>query len=208
MPVTQIYGLTESGPVSIALSVAESWDHNGSCGKAVPHCQARVARDDGSEADIGERGEILLRGRNLLREYWQNPEQTAAAFSDGWFHTGDVGHRDADGFFYIDDRKKDVVISGGENIYPAELENVLADCPELAEWAVIGQPHPRWVEIPVACVVRQADSKIDEAGVLALFQDNLARFKHPKKVIFLDSLPRTALGKVQKFQLKDMVKDR
>ena len=105
----------------------------------------------------------------------------------------------------MDERKKDVVISGGENIYPAELENILADCPDLAEAAVVGRPDPRWGEIPVACVVRQPDNIIQGADILALFEGKLARYKHPHAVIFMDSLPRNAMGKVEKFTLRDLV---
>jgi fatty-acyl-CoA synthase len=205
IPVTQVYGLTESTPVAICLSVADSLRSTGSCGKAAVHCEAKIVRDDGSEAAAAEKGEILLRGPNILREYWQDPGNTDAAFSDGWFHTGDIGHLDEEGFFYVDDRKKDVVISGGENIYPAELENILAECEDLSEWAVVGENDPRWVEIPVACVVPKEGRKIAADSILKLFQGRLARYKHPKKVYFFDQLPRTALGKVQKFELKAML---
>ncbi len=201
--LTQVYGLTETGPVSIALRIEDATSHLGSCGKPAPHGRARIGRDDGSDAAPGEKGEILLQGRNLFSAYWQAPELTAASFTDGWFHTGDIGHVDEDGFYYVDDRKKDVIISGGENIYPAELEQVLADCDGLVEWAVIGESDPRWVEIPIACVVAKPGSGIDGAAVLALFEGRLARFKHPKRVIFMDSLPRTALGKVRKFELRE-----
>ncbi len=206
IPVTQIYGLTESAPVAICLGVEDSQHQTGSCGKAAAHCEAKIVRDDGQDVAIDEKGEILLRGPNILREYWQDPETTVAAFTDEWFHTGDIGHQDKDGFFYVDDRKKDVVICGGENIYPAELENILAACDDLAEWAVVGETHPRWVEIPVACVVRKPDREISAETILALFDDRLARYKHPKKVYFFDALPRTALGKVQKFELKEQLR--
>ena len=139
----------------------------------------------------------------MLREYWNNPEATDAAFDDGWFHTGDVGHRDADGWVFIDDRKNDVVISGGENIYPAELENVLADCEELTEAAVIGRADQRWGEVPIVVAARRPSSTIDTAGVIALFDGRLARFKHPKDVVWVDSLPRNAMGKVQKHVLRE-----
>jgi fatty-acyl-CoA synthase len=208
IPVTQIYGLTESAPVAICLSVADSLRSTGSCGKAAVHCEAKITLEDGNEAGPMEKGEILLRGPNILREYWQDPEKTEAAFSDGWFHTGDIGHRDEEGFFYVDDRKKDVVISGGENIYPAELENILADCDALSEWAIVGEDDPRWVEIAVACVVPKEGREIEAEAILALFQDRLARYKHPKKVYFFEHLPRTALGKVQKFELKAMLAQR
>jgi fatty-acyl-CoA synthase len=203
VPVTQVYGMTESGPTAIALSIADAARKVGSCGKPALHTEARLVGADGEDVARGARGEIWLRGPNLTAGYWRNPEATRQAFAGGWFKTGDIGHQDEEGFFYVDDRKKDVVISGGENIYPAELENVLADCPAIAEAAVIGRPDPRWGEIPVACVVLKPGSSLSRADVLALFRDRLARYKHPRDVVFLDALPRTAMGKVQKFALRD-----
>ncbi|MBT5897551.1 MAG: AMP-binding protein, partial [Rhodospirillaceae bacterium] len=167
----------------------------------------RIVDDNGELVASGQAGEIMLAGKNLFREYWRDDVGTAEAYSDGWFHTGDIGHQDEDGYYYVDERKKDVVISGGENIYPAELENVLADCADLAEAAVIGRPDERWGEIPVACVVRQADSEIGGAEILALFEGRLARFKHPRGVIFMDALPRNAMGKVEKFTLRAQLDD-
>ncbi|MCI0548891.1 MAG: long-chain fatty acid--CoA ligase [Candidatus Rokubacteria bacterium] len=202
VPVTQVYGMTESGPTAIALSIADAARKVGSCGKPALHTEARLVGADGEDVARGARGEIWLRGPNLTAGYWRNPEATREAFAGGWFKTGDIGHQDEEGFFYIDDRKKDVVISGGENIYPAELENVLADCPAIAEAAVIGRPDPRWGEIPVACVVLKPGASLSREDVLALFRDRLARYKHPRDVVFLDVLPRTAMGKVQKFALR------
>ena len=129
IPVTQVYGMTESGPTAIALSIADAARKVGSCGKPAAHSEARIVDAEGRDVAQGQPGEIWLRGPNLMTGYWRNPEATADAFTDGWLRTGDIGHQDADGFYYIDDRKKDVVISGGENIYPAELEAILADCP-------------------------------------------------------------------------------
>jgi len=203
IPATQVYGLTESCPVAICLPIADAARKLGSTGKPALHCAARIVDADGADVAAGARGEILLKGGNLFREYWGNPEATAAAFSDGWFHTGDIGHVDDDGYVFIDDRKKDVIISGGENIYPAELENVLADCDEIAEFAVVGRPDRRWGEIPVACVVRQAGSDLSGDDVLALFQDRIARYKHPRQVLFMADLPRNAMGKVLKFELRE-----
>ena len=144
----------------------------------------------------------MLRGPNLLREYWGDPDATNAALVDGWLRTGDLGHRDSEGFFYVDDRKKDLVISGGENIRPAELENVLGECEAVLEAAVVGCADERWGEVPVAFVVAKAGSTLTRADVLALFDGRLARFKHPRDVVFLDRLPRNAMGKVLKQELR------
>ena len=205
VPATQVYGLTESAPVAICLPIADARAKMGSCGKPALHCQARIVDDHGVPVAAGQRGEIVLRGKNLFREYWRDEASTAAAYRDGWFHTGDIGHLDEAGYFYVDDRKKDVVISGGENIYPAELENILAACPDLAEAAVLGRPDPRWGEVPVACVVARPGSDIQGADVLALFEGHLARYKHPHAVVFMDALPRNAMGKVEKFTLRDLL---
>ena len=202
IPVTQVYGMTESGPTAIALSIADAARKVGSCGKPVAHCAARIVDSDGHDVPAGQPGEIWLRGPNLMTGYWRNPGATSEAFTGEWLHTGDIGHQDADGFYYIDDRKKDVVISGGENIYPAELEHILADHPQIAEAAVIGRPDPSWGEIPIACVVPNPNSTLTREEVLALFQHRLARYKHPRDVIFLEALPRTAMGKVQKHELR------
>jgi acyl-CoA synthetase (AMP-forming)/AMP-acid ligase II len=202
IPVTQVYGLTESSPVAICLPREDAQRKLGSCGKAAIHCRARVVDDTGRDLPPQERGEIWLRGANLFREYWLDPKATAAAFVDGWFRTGDVAHRDEEGFFYVDDRKKDVVISGGENIYPAELENVLADCTAILEAVVVGRADERWGEVPVACVVPRSESGLTAERVMALFDGRLARFKHPREVVFLERLPRNAMGKVLKDELR------
>lgn len=207
VPVSQVYGLTESAPVAVCLPLKDAWTKIGSTGRAVAHCAMRVADDGGVDVAPGEAGEILLKGPNLLREYWNNPEATREAFVDGWFRTGDIGHLDKDGYLYVDDRKKDVVISGGENIYPAELENVLADCEELAEFAVVGRPDPRWGEIPVACIVPRPDARLSEADILALFEGRVARFKHPRAVVFMEALPRNVMGKVLKYELRERFAD-
>jgi acyl-CoA synthetase (AMP-forming)/AMP-acid ligase II len=138
-----------------------------------------------------------------MRGYWNDPAATAAALMpDGWFRTGDLARIDEEGYYWIIGRSKDVIISGGENIYPAELENVLADCEAIAECAVVGMEDPKWGESVCAFVVRKEKSHLDEPTVLALFKDRLAKFKHPRRVVFLDFLPRNAMGKVQKFELK------
>jgi fatty-acyl-CoA synthase len=203
--VINVYGATETAPIATALAAAEARRKVGSCGTPAPHCAVRVVDGAGNDVPAGARGEVVVRGPNLLTEYWRRPDATAAALIDGWFHSGDIGHVDAEGFLYIDDRKKDVIISGGENIYPAEVEAVLAEVPGIAEAAVVPQPHPRWGEVPVAVVVRRPGSALTAAAVLQAFDGRLARYKHPHAVVFVEALPRTAMGKVQKFKLREMI---
>ena len=203
VPATQIYGLTESAPTAICLPIADAQAKLGSAGKPAMHCEARLVDDEGRIVEGCEPGEIQLRGPNLLAAYFKEPELTAEAFDGPWFRTGDIGHRDADGYYAIDDRKKDVIISGGENIYPAEIENVLANMPELAEYAAVGAPSERWGQTPVACVVLREGAVLDESQLLARFDGLLARYKHPRSVLFLPALPRNAMGKVLKYRLRE-----
>jgi fatty-acyl-CoA synthase len=200
VPVSQVYGATETGPVSIVLRADDAFDHVGSTGKPALHVEVRLVKPDGTDAADGETGEILVRGMNVVAGYWNDPGNPA--FADGWFRSGDLAYRDTGGFYWVVGRSKDMIISGGENIYPAELENVLADCPAILECAVIGEDDARWGEVAVAVVVKKPGAALDEAGVLALFDTRLARFKHPRRVVFADALPKTALGKVQKAQLR------
>ncbi len=205
VPITQVYGSTETAPYAAGLAIAETRSHAGSVGKAAPHCLLRVVNDDGVDCAAGERGEILVKGPNVMSGYWRNPEETEAALQNGWFHTGDIGHLDKDGRLYVDDRKKDLIISGGENIYPAELEAILLEDERIAEAAVIASPDEQWGEVALAVVVAKPDAVLDEADILAIFDGKLARFKHPKRVAFIAALPRNAMGKSQKFRLRAML---
>ena len=190
IPVGQIYGCTETAPIATVLLKEDAVRKLGSAGKPAPHCEVKLVD-----------GEVWVRGPNVMRAYWNDAEATAAALTpEGWFRTGDLARVDEEGYYWIMGRSKDVIISGGENIYPAELENVLADCPAIAECAVIGIHDPKWGESACACVVLK--EKMDEQSVLKLFHDRLAKFKHPRRVVFLDSLPKNAMGKVQKHELK------
>jgi fatty-acyl-CoA synthase len=190
IPVGQIYGCTETAPIATVLLKEDAVRKLGSAGKPAPHCEVKLVE-----------GEVWVRGPNVMRGYWNDAEGTAAVLTpDGWFRTGDLARVDEEGYYWIMGRSKDVIISGGENIYPAELENVLADCPAIAECAVIGIEDPKWGESACACVVLK--EKMDEQSVLRLFQDRLAKFKHPRRVVFLDSLPKNAMGKVQKHELR------
>jgi fatty-acyl-CoA synthase len=203
VPVMQVYGATETGPVSIALRSQDAMEHVGSCGKAALHVEVRLTRD-GQDVASGETGEVWLRAKNLMRGYWRAPEGTG--FIDGWFATGDLAQRDAQGFYTIVGRSKDLIISGGENIYPAELENLLADFKEIAECAVIGVPDAKWGEVVLAALVRAPGARLEEADVLGFFKDRIAKYKHPRRIVFVESLPKTALGKVQKEVLRETLK--
>ena len=204
VPVGQVYGTTETAPIATGLRGDQAFDHVGSAGKAALHCEIRLVGEDGGDVGAGERGEVWVRGPNVMREYWADAAATEAAFTDGWFRTGDVGERDRAGYLTIVDRKTDVIISGGENVYPAEVEGLLAAAPAIAEVAVVGRADARWGEVPVAVVVR-ADPGLDEAGVLALLEHRLARYKRPRAVVFVAALPRNAMGKVEKPALRDLV---
>jgi len=195
VPVGQVYGSTETAPIATALLREDAERKLGSAGKAVPHCEVKLVD-----------GEIWVRGPNVMRGYWNDPAATAAALTkDGWFRTGDLARVDDEGYYWIMGRSNDLIISGGEDVYPAELENVLADCPQIAESAVLGIEDAKWGEAACAVVVRRPGARLDEAGVLALFADRLARFKHPRRVVFVDELPKNALGKVQKGELRKLL---
>ena len=150
-------------------------------------------------------GEILVRGPSVMYEYWGNETATAESLREGWYYTGDIGYRDAEGYYYVNDRKKDVVISGGENIYPAELEMVLTNMPEVRQAVVVGRNDEKWGQVPVAVVVRSEGSAVDKQTVLDRFNGVLARFKHPKDVVFVDALPMNAMGKIQKFSVRALI---
>ena len=203
--VGQVYGSTETAPTAIVLRCDVAADHPGSCGKAATTCEIRIVDDHGNDVRGDQPGEILVRGDNVLTRYWENPTATSEALQDGWFHTGDIGHFDGDGWVFIDDRKKDVVISGGENIYPAELENVLGDLDHLAESTVIARPDERWGEVPIVVAVAAEGHEPDTPAVLSAFDGRLARFKHPKDVVWVAALPRNAMGKVLKHEVRDML---
>ena len=200
--IGQVYGATETGPTAVVLRYDEVADHPTSCGRAALHTEIRIVDEAGQDVPAAVSGELWLRGPNMFSGYWNNPEATDAAFSDGWYRTGDIGHLDDDGFCYISDRLKDVVISGGENIYPAELEAVLSDHPAIAEIAVIGGEDSRWGEIPVAVVVLVDGETLTVEELRIWCTGRLARFKHPRALRLVPSLPRTALGKVQKHLLR------
>lgn len=205
VPLVQVYGATETCPIAACQQAQDAFRKAGSAGRAAAHCELRIVGDDDREVAQGATGEILVRGPNLMSGYWNAPQATAAVLVDGWFHTGDMGHLDAEGFLYVDGRRKEMIISGGENIYPAEIENVLTESPDIAEASVVGWPDRRWGEIAVAVVAPRAGCRLDETAVLGLLEGRIARFKHPKRVLFVDALPKTALGKVRREEVRRLV---
>jgi fatty-acyl-CoA synthase len=202
--IVSFFGQTEMSPVTTVLPGEDSVRKIGSVGKAVPTINARVVDDDMNDVKPGEVGEIVYRGPTLMAGYWNDQEATAEAFRGGWFHSGDLVREDEDGFFYVVDRKKDMIISGGENIYCAEVENVLAAHPGVADVAVIGQKHERWGETPVAVVVPADPAAPPTLEDLVEFtRDKLASYKKPTVLVVIDELPRNAAGKVVKHELRD-----
>ena len=204
VPVLQVYGSTETCPIAVYTRLGGDLSREGSTGLAGLCCEATIIDDAGKELPPETPGEIAIRGPNVFYEYWGNEEATRQALHDGWYRTGDLGSRDADGYFWVHDRKKNLIISGGENIYPAEVERVLLEHPDVAECGVIGRPDPRWDEVPVAYVIRRTGRSADAEGLKAHVETQLARFKVPRDFVFVDDLPRTALGKVQHFMLKQL----
>jgi fatty-acyl-CoA synthase len=166
------------------------------------HTAIRIVDDEGRDVARGDVGELLTKGPNITPGYWNKPEETAQAFTDGWLHTGDAARQDDEGFVYIVDRWKDMYISGGENVYPAAVENVLFQLPEVADAAIIGVPDERWGEVGMAIIVRKADQVLEEGDVIRHCLGRLAKFKVPQSVVFVDSLPRNATGKVLKRELR------
>jgi fatty-acyl-CoA synthase len=215
----QGYGLTEVGVNCFAMSIAESVRKAGSIGRPMMFTHAKLTDEDGREVPVGDVGELLLRGPHVCKGYYRNPEATAASLdAEGWFHTGDLAKKDADGFYTIAGRKKDMLISGGVNVYPAEIEGVLFQHPGVKDVAVVGVPDEKWGEVGVAFVVRREEereekiSSIGEEGRSAAIQaelasfvaSRLAKYKVPREFLFVASLPRTPYGKVVKRDLQSL----
>ena len=202
----QGYGLTEVGVNCFSLAPEDALRKAGSVGQPVFHSRARIVAEDGNDggdAPPGTVGELALAGPHVCSGYWRRPDATAEAFRDGWWRTGDQAMRDDDGYYYIVGRKKDMYISGGENIYPAEIEGALATHPDIVEAAVIAEPDARWGEVGVAVVVLRAPDALDGDAVIAYCAERLARYKLPRRIVFAESLPRNAMGKVIKQELRE-----
>jgi len=200
---TQVYGLTET---TGAITFLQFEDHEGekllSCGRATFGADMRVVDPEGKEVPHGQIGEIVYRGPGVMQGYWNRPQDTADQIRDGWFYTGDAGTEDDAGFFYVKDRIKDMIISGGENIYPAELESVLAAHPALADVAVIGVPDDQWGETVKAIVVLKPGAALTGEELIEWARSRLGGYKRPKSVDFTDSIPRNPSGKILKRELR------
>ena len=200
----QGYGMTEAAPGVLLLDRSDVQEHDGTAGVPQFFTDVRLVRSDGSPAGAGEPGEVLVSGPNVTPCYWHRPQESAASFQDGtWFRSGDVATADADGYIRLVDRVKDMIISGGENVYPAEVEDALLDHPDVAECAVFGVPDEKWGEVGRAVIVLKAGHACEEAALLAHLSGRLARYKIPKSVVFADSLPRSGAGKLLKGPLRE-----
>jgi fatty-acyl-CoA synthase len=196
------YGLTETVGGDTFMEPGLEITKIGSTGRPVAHVEIEIRDDAGHRVAPGENGEICLRGRKVTRGYWKDPEKTAAAFFGDWFRSGDVGYLDEDGFLYLTDRKKDMIISGGENIASSEVERVIYEMPQVREVAVIGMPDQRWGERPIAVVVLADCAALELPDLTEHCRQRLASFKVPKQLIIRDSLPRNPSGKVLKRVLR------
>lgn len=199
-------GLTEGGPSGIYLTPEDHQTKIGAAGKnALWLTESRLVLPDGRDAPAGEVGELILKGYTIMKEYYKKPKETAETLRDGWLYTGDLGVKDDDGHVYIVDRSKDMIITGGENVYSVEVENVLSAHRQIADVAIIGTPDVQWGEVVTAVIVPKTGEIIDTEELEAFCRKNLSAFKIPRKVIFEDELPRNASGKLMKFKLREHV---
>ncbi|MGE3774082.1 MAG: class I adenylate-forming enzyme family protein [Gammaproteobacteria bacterium] len=195
VPVIQVYGATETAPIAVYQRIDEAYATVGSIGRPAPATEIRLVDAQGREVGVDEPGEILVRGAQVASGYWRDEGASAETFAGGWFRSGDIATRDAAGRYWFRDRIKNVIISGGENVYPAEIERVARRERTLADCAVVGRPDARWGQVPVLFAV-PADGGLDRAALQASFATALARYKHPRHIVEVDALPRTALGKI------------
>lgn len=199
----QGYGLTEVGPNCFSMTDEDSVPKTGSVGRPIFHSEMRLIDEQGNDVATGQTGELLIKGPHVCTGYWNNPQATAKALVDGWFHTGDTARMDEDGFYTIVGRAKDMIISGGENVYAAEVEAVFLEHPAVAGAALIGKPDEKWGEVGLMIVVTEKNKNVTADELLAFCHQRLARYKAPKEIIFADELPYSPYGKVEKIKLKE-----
>lgn len=199
----QVYGLTEGTPIAASLDPEDNQTKHHTVGKPLPMTEIKIGDGDGQRLPNGSIGEILIKSPAVSMEYWNKPEATQDTFRDGWCRTGDLGMFDQDGFLSISGRKKDMIRSGGENVYAAEIEDLLYRHEAINEVSIIGVPDPKYIETVCAVVVKKTGADLTEQDIVDYLEGKLASYKRPRKVIFVDELPRTPSGKVQKFKLRE-----
>jgi long-chain acyl-CoA synthetase len=204
LKLIQVYGLSETGFLTALNDQEHTEDRLKSCGRPCPGLDVRVVDESGKEVEAGRPGELVVRGANVMRGYWNNPEETAHAFRDGLFRTGDIGRQDADGYYYILDRLKDMIVTGGENVYSGEVEAVIYEHPAVREAAVFGIPDPQWGELVTACVVLKPGTSLSADELRAHCRRSLANYKIPRRVEFSETeLPKGGSGKILKKVLRE-----
>ena len=202
--LVQIYGLTETGFLTGLQDQEHTDDRLSSCGRPSPGIDLQIADASGKQVEVGKPGELLARGANVMRGYWNNPDETALVLKDGWFRTGDIGSQDSEGYVYILDRLKDMIVTGGENVYSGEVEAVIYTHPAVREAAVFGIPDPKWGELVTACVVPRSGMALTAAELVAYCKQSLASYKIPRQIEFSDTdLPKSGSGKILKRALRD-----
>jgi len=200
----QCYGMTETGPTGTVLFPKDQILKAGSIGRGgLPGCDIKVMRSDTEAAQLGEVGEIWMKADSMMKGYYKDPEATDNAFVDGWYKTGDVARVDNDGYLFIADRTKDMIVTGGENVYSKEVEDVIGSHPNVVEVAVIALPHPEWGETVGAVLVKAKDRELTSETLVAFLEDKLAKYKIPRIFKFVDELPHTASGKIMKYKLRE-----
>ncbi len=205
VPLVQVYGSTETCPIAAYTPPGDAARNPASTGKTAKHCEIRIVDKKGKKLGAGDSGEILVRGPNVMTKYWRDADATREVFSGGWLHTGDIGHFDQEGFLFVDGRLKDMIISGGENIYPALIENLLSECDDIEEVAVVGRPDEHWGEVAVAVVVVKQGSTVNAEKIINFCSGRISRFSCPREAVRVDNLPRNAMGKVLKEDVRHLV---
>lgn len=202
--IRQLYGLTECGGPALALDCEHALAKAGSVGLPFFHTEVKLTGDDGMSVPAGQVGEVIIRAGHVMKGYWNQPEPTANALRGGWLYTGDLARQDDEGYFYIVDRKKELIISGGENIAPAEVESVIMDHPAVSDVAVIGYPDPVWGELVKAVVVKKTGRELNEQEIRDWCKGKIGNYKIPRQVVFAEAMPRTLTGKMEKRKLREM----
>ncbi|MCF8473918.1 MAG: AMP-binding protein [Emcibacter sp.] len=202
IPLLQVYGSSETSPIAIHQKSENAFETEGSIGFPAKYCTVKIVDEMGKDCATGEAGEILIKGDNVMVCYWNDAEGTEAVLKEGWYHTGDIGYQDEGGCYHFVDRKKDMIISGGENIYPAELEMIMGNHPNIQDVSVVGKADDRWGEIVVAFIVTQKGKSLSKEDVLEWLKDKLGRYKHPRLIHFIDEMPRNEMRKILKEKLK------